>query len=433
MNTRLSQMPSEGLCYQPQDPVYANPRSTELELNRVLDICAGCRLCFNLCPSFPALFRFVDGHDGETAALTPREKRTVVDLCYQCGLCNLKCPYTPRDKHEFQLDFPALMLRVKAMYAARHGVGLAKNLLTRPDLLAALARPSMGMANWANRFPPFRWLLQALLGVHRAKRLPSFARQPLMARLKGNTHHAPGGEPTAKAVLFATCFVNHNNPGIGLAALEVLAKNNVETEVYYQGCCGMPALEVGDLPRAKTMAESNVAGLLPWVDKGYSLLFLNPSCALMMGHKYPLLLGGDGVTRVAAAVKDLGVFLKELHGQGKLNTNFRSSPGPVAYHAPCHLRIQGVGMPFRDVLKQVKGAQVSTVAECSCHDGTWAMDKRFFHLSMTWGKKAFAGVEAAPGVAASDCPLAAVQLAQGTGRQVAHPVEVLAQAYHDKP
>src|ERR1035437_9865060 len=108
---------------------YWDRAGLEKEVERVFDICHTCRLCFNLCPSFPALFDATDRNDGDVRGLTAAEKERVIELCYGCKLCEIKCPYTPRDGHEFQLDFPRLILRAKAVNAKEDGVKLRERLL----------------------------------------------------------------------------------------------------------------------------------------------------------------------------------------------------------------------------------------------------------------------------------------------------------------
>jgi len=425
----LKGAPTPGLTYNPNDAVYWDSQALEQEIDRIFEICHLCRLCFNLCPSFPALFEAVDRHEGEVRELTPAEVDRVIDTCFQCKICYVKCPYTPDDKHEFQLDFPRLLLRANAVRKKERGIGLREKLLARPELLGKMAGLTPRLANWANRQPLVRVGLEEVLGIHREKRLPEFHGETFEDWLRKQP--APAGD-TSKAVLFATCFVNHNNPQLGKDVVEVFSKNGIALPCPKQNCCGMPAMEAGDIELAKRMAAANVASLYPHVEAGKKVLAINPTCSYMMRKEYGELLGTPESKAVAGATMDLCEFLFQLKQQGQFNRQFRSTPGKIAYHLPCHLKAQNIGFRSRDVMRLIPGATVKLVEQCCGHDGTWAMKKEFFPLSMLAGKKAFDEIKVAePEVTATDCPLAAIHFEQALGSRPIHPVQVLVRAYRE--
>jgi glycerol-3-phosphate dehydrogenase subunit C len=430
MAKRIESRPTDGLSYNSIEPKYWDRAGLDREVVRVFDICHGCRLCFNLCPSFPALFDAIDRKDGDVRALSAAEKERVVDLCYGCKLCEIKCPYTPRDGHEFQLDFPRLILRAKAVSAKEHGLRLRERLLGHPDQLGKLGGLTPRLANLGCRQKFQRAMMEKILGIHRDKLLPDFAAETFDKWLKRNPLPPDPADPAAKVAIFPTCFVNYYNPGPGKAAVEVFAKNGCAVKCPKQNCCGMPALDSGDIEFARKEARANVESMLPLVRAGYKIAAINPTCSLTMRKEYPNLLPGDEVKEFAAAVADSHELLNDLRRAGRFNKDFQSTPGTVAYHVPCHLKAQGIGLRSRDLMRQIPGVEVTTVDACSAHDGTWAMKKEFFALSMQWGRKAFDGMrEADARVMATDCPLAAVQIEQATGVHPIHPIEVLARAY----
>ena len=427
--------PTEGLSYSPLDAVYYDPTMLKMELDRVFDICHGCRLCFNLCPSFPALFKYVDQHDGDVLKLTQEQTDTVIDTCYQCKVCYIKCPYTPDEQHEFLLDFPRLMARAKALRVKNKGLGLRERFLGNPDLVGKLGGLLPGMAtvaNLMNRFFPQRLIMQWFLGVHRHKILPE---------LHGTTFQRwfnkryPGGETAGsadKVFLFQTCFVNYNNPDVGKAAIAVMEKNDVAVRCDYKQCCGMPALDGGDVATAQRMARENIAQLMPYVRDGYKVLAINPTCSMMLRKEYKDLVGGDDAAALAEAVRDPNEFLNEMRRAGTLNTAFRSTPKHVMYHVPCHLRAQNIGYRSRDLMRSIGGdTEVDLVTECCGHDGTWAMKTEYFDMSLASGRKAFEGMKTADAeaVMTTDCPLAAIQFEQAMGKRPLHPLQVLERAY----
>jgi glycerol-3-phosphate dehydrogenase subunit C len=430
MSNRIEARPTDGLSYNSTEAKYWDRVGLDKEVERVFDICHGCRLCFNLCPSFPALFDATDRNDGDVRGLTAAEKDRVVDLCYGCKLCEIKCPYTPHDGHEFQLDFPRLILRAKLVKAKEEGIKLRERVLARPDQIGKAGALTPALTNMMCRQKFQRVAMEKLLGIHRDKLLPDFAAETFDKWLARNPVPAIPAEPTAKVVIFPTCFVNYYNPGPGKAAVEVFAKNGCAVKCPKQNCCGMPALDSADVEFARKQARANIDSMLPLVREGYKIAAINPTCSLMMRAEYPNLLAGDEVKEFAAAIVDSHELLYHLRRAGKFNDEFQSTPGSIAYHVPCHLKAQDIGLCSRDLMRQIPGVEVTTVDACTAHDGTWAMKKEFFALSMKWGDMAFRGMrEAHARVMATDCPLAAVQIEQATGVHPLHPLEVLARAY----
>lgn len=419
--------PTEGFTYNPNDPKYWDPAGLAAEVDRIFEICHGCRLCFKLCPSFPELFDAVDRHDGDVRKLNPAEKERVYDTCYQCKLCYVKCPYTPDDGHEFQLDFPRLLMRVQAQRRRKTGIALREKILSRPEEVGRLAGATEGLTNWANRQPILRKGLEATLGIHQDKLLPDFHRETFEDWLAKQPK--PAGDDT-KAVLFATCFVNHNNPQIGKDAVDVYSRNGISLSCPKQNCCGMPAIEAGDVELAKKLASRNVASLAPHAEAGKKILAVNPTCSYMLRKEYTDLVPGDASKKVAEATRDLSEYLFERKREGEFSRDFKSTPGQIAYHLPCHLKAQNIGYRSRDVMRLIPGAKIKLVDQCSAHDGTWAMKKEFFPLSLLAGKKAFDEMqEAQAETYVSDCPLAAIQFDQAIGTRPIHPIQVLARAY----
>ncbi|HVP69067.1 MAG TPA: heterodisulfide reductase-related iron-sulfur binding cluster [Anaeromyxobacteraceae bacterium] len=431
--------PTPGLSYDPSQAVYWDPKAVDGEVIRAFEICNGCRMCFKYCDSFPRLFDLLDKKNQDVHQLTPDDVRSVMDECFQCKLCEVQCPYTPRDKHPFQLDFPALVHRYDAVAwkAAGEKRTLRDRFLGDPDAAGKMARLSFGLANAMNRLGPVRWAMEKAIGIDRRKLLPDFATEPFdaWAEKSGFVKAEPGGE----AVLFQTCFVQNNDTSLGRDVLEVLRKNGVDVRVV-RGlrCCGMPAWEHGELAPLRRQAHEDLELLLPFVEKGAKVLVVNPTCSMMMRREWPHLLeGGDRARaeKLAPAVMDVSEYLWSIRNEPRFSTDFKSAPpgGRVAYHAPCHLRAQAVGFKGRDLLRKIPGVEVAgTVMECCGHDGTYAMTVEGFEPSQRVGQKAFDGMKAAEaGTWCTDCPLAAIQFQQFAGKKPLHPMQVLARAYRE--
>jgi glycerol-3-phosphate dehydrogenase subunit C len=434
---RISYQPTDGLTYDPDDPTYWEPEALQKEVTRAFEICHGCRMCFKYCDSFPSLFNFLDEkYDGDVRRLTAGETASVMDACFQCKLCEVQCPYTPREGHEFQLDFPKLVHRFRAQRTRSSGLGLREKVLGNPDLAGRMARASLGMANVMNRMAVHRWFLEKVVGIHRQKRLPDFASTTFgkWATQAGLVRDA--SEP-AEVVLFQTCYVENNEPEIGRDTVDVLSRNQVDVACTAGlACCGMPRWEAGDLDNLRTQARTNLDVLTPWVENGAKVLAINPTCSMMLRREYPELVAREDRERARAlgeAVMDPSEYLWSIRRESRFNAGFRSTPGEsVSYHAPCHLRAQAVGFKGRDLLRKIPGVTPGTVTECCGHDGTWAMTVEGFEPSQRIGRKAFEGMQQVEaGVWATDCPLAAIQFAQHAGVKPMHPMSILARAYRE--
>lgn len=434
----ISYMPTDGLCYDPAEPTYWDPAALRKELTRVYEVCHGCRMCFKYCDAFPLLFRLIDEqYDGDVTRITADDDRAIADACFQCKLCEVQCPYTPAEGHEFQLDFPRLIHRYEAQYNKAHGSTLRQRTLGDPDGTAKLARASFGVANAMNRVRLHRWFMEKLLGIHRDKLLPDFASTTFEKWALGAGHLTD--DTGHEAVLFQTCYVQHNEPQIGRDAMEVMAANRVDCKcVAGLECCGMPRWEHGDLDGLRAQAKRNLDRLMPHVEAGAKVVALNPTCSMMMRREYPELLEGDDrarATKLAEAITDAGEFLWGLRNEERFNTEVQSKPEAdgFAYHAPCHLRAQRVGFKGRDLIRKVIGIKPSMVMECCGHDGTYAMTVEGFEPSARIGRKAFDGMnEADRPIWVTDCPLAAMQFEQHAGVKPMHPMTVLAKAYRPR-
>ncbi|HJV37221.1 MAG TPA: heterodisulfide reductase-related iron-sulfur binding cluster [Geothrix sp.] len=431
---RISYVAGKGTTYDATDPRYWDEALLKEEVERAFEICHGCRMCFKYCDAFPGLFALLDQkHHGDVRALSKEERDGIMDDCFQCKLCEVQCPYTPREGHAFALDFPRLVHRYQAQRRKREGGTLRDKLLGDPDLSAKLARTSFGLANTMNRVAIHRWFMEKTLGIHRDAHLPDFASATFeaWAEKSGRIQAKPGAE----AVLFQTCIVQNNEPQLGKDTLEVLEKNGCRAGcVKGLQCCGMPAWEHGDLESLRKQAHANLDALMPHVEAGSLVLAINPTCAMMLRQEYPELLEGEDRERakkLAAAVRDPAEFLWSIRNEPRANWSFESSPGPIAYHAPCHLRAQRVGFKGRDLLKRIPGVSIVSVMECCGHDGTYAMRAETYEASRRVGQKAFAGMQAAEEatVWATECPLAGMQFEQHAGRRALHPMTILARAY----
>jgi glycerol-3-phosphate dehydrogenase subunit C len=410
------------------------------ELERVYDVCHGCRRCFNLCKAFPTLFDLVDeSKTGELDSVDKKDFWRVVDQCYLCDMCFMtKCPYVP--PHPLNIDFPHLMLRAKAVKYKKGETSFRDKLLTSTDAVGKLATiPVVAQAvNRVNRTPAMRKLMEGALGVAKDRVLPEYATRRFRghARPPNDAEVVDGRNSPGKAAVFATCYVNYNEPNIGDDLLAILAHNGIPTVlVEREACCGMPKLELGDLDAVARLKDVNIPPLARLAAQGYAILTAIPSCTLMFKQELPLMFPGDeDVKRVAEAMFDPFEYFSLRHRDGLLKTDFKRELGRVSYHVPCHLRVQNMGLRTQEILKLVPGTEVDTIERCSGHDGTWGVKKEFFADSMKIGRPVFKAMAASsPAYISSDCPIAGRHIQQGIGPDLQarkeHPLALLRIAY----
>jgi glycerol-3-phosphate dehydrogenase subunit C len=422
-----------------QSPDFYDEGKLLAELERTFNICHGCRRCVNLCTAFPTLFDLVDASPTLEVDGVPKERFwKVVDQCYLCDMCYMtKCPYVP--PHPWNVDFPHLMLRAKAVKFRKGEIRFRDRLLSSTDAIGKLAAiPVVAqIVNAVNRNPAARSLMEKTIGVHRERRLPPYSSGTFRGQAASSeAREVKNGERTpGKVALFATCYVNYNEPGMGHDLLAVLDHNEVPyTIVEKEACCGMPKLELGDLEGVERLKSLNIPSLAKLAHEGYAILTAVPSCTLMFKSELPLLFPGDAdVKAVSEAMFDPFEYFVLRHRDGLLKTDFKKGLGKVSYHVPCHTRVQNMGQKTREALQLVPGTTLNTVERCSGHDGTWGVKSEYYENSMKIGRPVFrqmAGAE--PDYISSDCPIAARHIEQGMGEtraQRAHPLSLLRKAY----
>jgi glycerol-3-phosphate dehydrogenase subunit C len=427
-----------------ENPDFYDADKIDAELRRVFDICHGCRRCFNLCDSFPRLFDLVDNSKtGELDAVDSSNFGPVVDACTLCDMCFMtKCPYVP--PHEFNLDFPHLMLRYRAAQLQRGEVGRLQRELTETDRNGKLAGLAAPIANWAGRTDNevTRPLLEKIAGVDRAAALPKFHGKTLVLRAMEGKPDVNREAPAfgRKVVLYATCFANYNNPSVGTAALAVLAKNGVESEIVYPACCGMPQLEQGDLARVADSARRISAALIPWIDEGYDVVALVPSCALMLKFEWPLILPNDAaVKQLAESTFDVTEYVVDIAKHEGLAPGLQPLDGGVALHIACHARAHNMGQKATEMMRLIPAADLTVIERCSGHGGSWGIMKGNFETALKIGRPvARQAADSGKTYLASECPLAGMHIVQGAERldqganhagPALHPIELFARAY----
>ena len=425
-----------------KNPDFYDAEKAEKELERIFDICHGCRRCVNLCTAFPTLFDLVDSSSTmEVDGVAKADYAKVVDQCYLCDMCYMtKCPYVP--PHPWNVDFPHVMLRAKAVRFKQGGISLRDKLLTSTDTLGKLAGIPVitQTVNAVNRNSFSRGILEKTLRVHKDRELPPFATKKFLSGFSASSSFPvkDGKLTPGKVAIFSTCYVKYNEPGMGHDLLAILVHNEIPyVVVEKEACCGMPKLELGDLDSVSSLKDRNMPALAELAREGYAILTPVPSCTLMYKQELPLMFPDDPVTiAVRDAMFDPFEYLVGRRKDGLLKTDFKHPLGKVSYHIPCHSRVQNMGQKTREFLEAIPGTSVSTVERCAGHDGTWGVKEEFFANSMKIGRPVFRQMaEPAPDYVSSDCPIAGRHIMQGiresggTNAEKLHPLSLVRKAY----
>lgn len=424
------------------DAEFWDEESLNKELERVYDICHGCRRCVSLCNAFPTLFDLVDESETmEVDGVDVADYTKVVDQCYLCDLCYLtKCPYVP--PHEWNVDFPHLMLRAKAIKFRKGDTKFRDKIITSTDMVGNWASKPVinSLVNIGNHNSAVRSVLDSSFGIHKNARLPEYCAIP--ARKKNAVKvYDPGTDNTPpetasgkKVALFTTCYCNYNEPDVSDSVIKVLEHNDVEVVLpLREHCCGMPKLELGDLTTVTRLKDQNIPVLFNLVQAGYDIVAAVPSCVLMFKQELPLMFPDDEqVNAVAGAFRDPFEYLHKLYKEGSLKTDFKISLGDVSYHVACHQRVQNIGPRTRQVLELVEATTVNSIERCSGHDGTYGVKKETLQFANKIARPIVRQIEKQkPDYYGSDCPVAGRHIENNlSGDQEAiHPIDLLRIAY----
>ena len=427
------------ITYDPKHPLYTDELDVREELTRVYDVCQDCRLCFDLCSSFPTLFSYVDQHETKDAGLlTPAQQDQVADECFQCKLCYVNCPYIP-ELHELALDFPRLMLRHNAMRLENGQVSVRTRITTQvmghTGAIGRVATAVSTISNLVIGAKPgsiARKIVEKTAGVSSVRLLPPYAKQRFSTWFKKRVTPVIVKKHGSVA-LFPTCLVEYQQPGIGQDLVKVYERNGVECSlVDGAGCCGAPYLHGGDMEGFTKVAKKQVTVLARAIREGKDIVVPQPTCGYILKKDYVDYIGGADAELVAANTYDAAEYLMGLHkGEGtELNTDFVGEvPEKITYHAPCHLRAQNIGMKSRDLLK-LTGSKIKLIQTCSGIDGMWGLRAENADMSIPIARKLADEIEAAEGdEIAGDCHLANTAITEQTGKSPSHPLQLLARAY----
>jgi glycerol-3-phosphate dehydrogenase subunit C len=419
-----------------ENPNFTDEKLLDDELRRVFDICHGCRRCFNLCESFPKLFDLIDeSKSGELDTVKSKDFKPVVDACTLCDMCFLtKCPYVP--PHEFNLDFPHLMLRYRVLERKKNENSIIDDQLTKTDRNGKFFSKFSNLANWSTKTSNkiTRPIMEMLLRVDKEAELPKFYKNTLMEVIKKDKNSFTSSSKE-KVIIFPTCFVNYNNPDLGVIAKKIFQKLGIEHEFFYEVCCGMPQLEGGDIKSVSEKAKKTSSDLKKYIDDGYKVISIVPSCSLMIKYEWPLLVpDSEEINHLSKNTYDICEYLVKFIQENSLSDLIKpiDNHESVTLHISCHSRAQNIGQKATELLRMIPNLKLDVIERCSGHGGSWGVKKNNFEMALKVGKPVSRkAIQSKNKYIVSECPLAGTHIKQGMDKiekndtkALSHPLEI---------
>jgi len=413
-----------------QDKDFYNEQSLNQELERVFDICHGCRRCVSLCKSFPTLFDLVDESETfEVDSVDKADYKKVVDQCYLCDLCYMtKCPYVP--PHEWNVDFPHLMLRAKAIQFKKGETKKSYKVLTSPQQVGSVASKPVisSIVNWSNSNKIIRKITENIMGVHADAVVPKYHSKTLTKLFVEDNIVSK-----FKVAIFGTCYGEYNDPKSVIDLVDVLRHNNVEVKLIKNTqCCGMPKMELGDLETVIKYANENITPLKKLVGDGYKLIAPIPSCVLMFKSELPMIISdNEDIKLISKAFFDPFEYLSFLNDSAQLDTNFSAIDKEVLYQMACHQRVQNIGSHTKKILGLIPDLDVNIAERCSGHDGTYGVRKETHTYAVTIAKPVVKKITDNTDLVVSDCVMAGNHIAHLATQNIEaiHPITLVKMAY----
>ena len=419
---------------------YWNSEKLDEETRRQFDVCHGCRRCFNLCDSFPKLFDLIDQSKTlELDSVKSEDFKPVIDACTLCDMCFMvTCPYVP--PHEFAIDIPKLMLRHRAKNFKNGNINLKEKQIAEIDRNGKLGQKVRPISNAviSLKNKPARYIIEKTLNINKKAKLPNFVK-PFNESFPINEKAPAYGK---KAILFSTCYGSYHNSEIISSAYKVLRHNGVDVSLFYDGCCGMPQLEQGNIERVAKQAKDISKKLVNLIEEGINVIVPIPSCALMLKTEWPLLLSQDKNVKILSKnTMDIDEYIITLSEKEGIVEDLKPLAGDITVHMSCHSRAQNIGPKSAQMLRLIPETKVNVVERCSGHGGSWGVKKDNFDTAIKIGKTSAKNImKYNTKYFASTCPLAGdhiVQISEIEKKEdfkpleaPSHPIELIAISYN---
>ncbi len=390
--------------------------------------CIRCGACMNVCPTYGVVGGHTFGYiyPGPigipwTSEVHGLEKAgDFASLCISCGLCKEICPA--------QIDMPMMIAEVKHRDAKKNGHPIVDEVMMGADSAARLASTFAPIANAVMKNNTARKVIASVAGISAERKLPEFKRDTFVKQFA--RHKSAVRSATRKVAFFVDVYANYNAPELGMAAVSALEAAGCEVVVPQQMSSGYPYIAYGDLDRARETAAYNVARFAPYAEQDFDVVATEPTAAYALKVSYPKLLKKSGkACAVAMRTYELFEYLLKIESEDAASSEKTLSGRRFGFHVSCHQRPLGSGNGAMEWLRR-RGATVEMIETGTCcgMGGTFGLKGGAlgYELSMAVGKPLFEKFrESGVDTIISESSVCAIQLAEGVGVQVMHPLAVL--------
>jgi FAD/FMN-containing dehydrogenase/Fe-S oxidoreductase len=432
-----------GSSYQSIEPQTKLDFSDEGGFSHLVELCNGCGTCRQtdentMCPTFRAsreevqatrgrantLRAAISGELPEDEIYSDRFQEEVLDLCVGCKGCKSDCPTG--------VDFAKLKAEVKHEYHNEKGTSLRTRLFGNVDRVNAVGSALAPVSNWVQALPGSDLIAEKLLGIAPERDLPKFSNETLTEWFQSRGPQITEAGADDKVLLFPDTYTNFNYPEPGKAAIEVLEAANVHVRVADRAeiaASGRAAFSMGLLDAAEDRARTNLESLSPYVEDGWSVLFVEPSDAAMFQDEYVDLLADDRVEDLAVAAYGVCEYLDTYAVTDDIE--FEAPEEHLTYHGHCNQKALNRDHHAAAALSAA-GYEVDALdSSCCGMAGSFGYEAEHYELSKAIGKILQGKLEASPGgtvVAPGASCRSQLAADDFEGERPAHPVEKLREA-----
>jgi len=397
-----------------------------------IEKCHGCGTCREYCPVYVAtgteeatarakanILRGIISGKVSTNEIDSDHFYEIMNHCLNCGQCLTDCPTG--------VNIPGMAVLAKEKLHEKRPFTIGEFILQRGKIVSAFASTFAFISNIILKNSFARMMMHITVGIHKMRNFPLFA------KIKSEKTISDGKK---QIVLWTGCAAQYNDPdGEFENSKQILTKLGYDVILPKWKCCNVAKLSYGNFDGAQDDINFNVAVLMPYIDNGIEVVFSSASCGYAFMHEYTTFFPErEDLKKISNACHDIHDFLGSIFSDEKYRNNFSPVNKSVVYHEPCHLKTQANKYGPEDLVKFIPGLELKDIKDSCCGiAGTFGMKKENFNLSMEIGSKLFDEIaNVSPEYVLSGCGTCQIQINQGTGFQVIHPITLLNQSFQPK-